>query len=106
MDDLIEGFIRIARLQKLDGPMNLGNPTEFTVAELANLVNKLTGSKSPIEKRPLPADDPKQRKPDITKAQKLIRFEPQVSLEQGITRTISDFRERLVPSEGKAQKGA
>ena len=103
VDDLIEGFIRIARLPKLDGPMNLGNPTEFTVAELANLVNRLTGGKAPIEKRPLPADDPKQRKPDITKAQKLIRFEPQVSLEQGITRTIADFRERL---EGKAQKEA
>jgi len=103
VDDLIEGFIRIARLPKLDGPMNLGNPTEFTVAELANLVNRLTGGKAPIEKRPLPADDPKQRKPDITKAQKLIRFEPPVSLEQGITRTIADFRERL---EGKAQKEA
>lgn len=86
--------------------MNLGNPTEFTVAELATLVNRLTGSKSAIEKRPLPADDPKQRKPDITKAQKLIRFEPKVTLEQGIQRTIADFRERLVPNEGKARKDA
>jgi UDP-glucuronate decarboxylase len=106
VDDLIEGFVRIARLSKLDGPMNLGNPAEFTVAELANLVNKLTGGTAPIEKRPLPADDPKQRKPDITKAQKLIRFEPQVSLEQGITRTIADFRGRLTPAQDKAQKGA
>jgi UDP-glucuronate decarboxylase len=86
--------------------MNLGNPTEFTVAELATLVNRLTGSKSPIEKRPLPADDPKQRKPNIEKAQKLIRFEPRVTLEQGIERTIADFRERLAPNGSKAQKDA
>jgi len=105
VDDLIEGFVRIARLKELDGPMNLGNPTEFTVAELANLVIKLTGTKSSLEKRPLPADDPKQRRPDITKAQKLIRFEPKVSLEQGLGRTIADFRERLSP-EGKPKKGS
>jgi UDP-glucuronate decarboxylase len=106
VDDLIEGFVRIARLSKLDGPMNLGNPAEFTVAELAMLVNRLTGSKSPIEKRPLPADDPKQRKPNIEKAQKLIHFEPQVTLEHGIQRTIADFRERLAPNGGKARKDA
>jgi UDP-glucuronate decarboxylase len=73
------------------------------VAELAGLVQKLTGSKTPIEKKPLPADDPKQRRPDITKAQKLIRFEPKVSLEQGLEKTIADFRERLVPADGKTR---
>jgi UDP-glucuronate decarboxylase len=104
VDDLIEGFVRIARLKELDGPMNLGNPAEFTVSELANLVIELTGAKSSLEKRPLPADDPKQRRPDISKAQKLIGFEPKISLEQGLERTIADFRERLSPG-GKQKKG-
>jgi UDP-glucuronate decarboxylase len=95
VDDLIEGFLRVARLDKLDGPLNVGNPTEFTMKELAELVIELTGTKSTIEHRPLPADDPKQRRPDITKAQNLIKFEPQVALREGLTRTIADFKARL-----------
>ncbi|HEX6767506.1 MAG TPA: SDR family NAD-dependent epimerase/dehydratase, partial [Polyangiaceae bacterium] len=80
------------------------NPAEFTVAELAALVAELTGAKSKVEKKPLPPDDPKQRRPDITKARETIRFDPQVSLRQGLERTIADFRERLSPREGVAQK--
>jgi len=100
VDDLIEGFLRVSRLEKLSGPMNLGNPGEFTIAELAEHVIELTGSKSKIEYRPMPPDDPKQRRPDITKAQQLIAFEPQIPLKKGLARTIEDFRERI------AQRGS
>jgi UDP-glucuronate decarboxylase len=95
VDDLIEGFVRVSRLPSFDGPMNLGNPGEFTIAELAKQVIELTQSSSIIEYRPLPADDPKQRCPDITKAKTLIQFEPRIPLRQGLERTIDDFRERL-----------
>jgi UDP-glucuronate decarboxylase len=95
VDDLIEGFIRVSRLDRLPGPMNLGNPVEFTISDLARLVVELTGAKSAVEYKPLPADDPKQRRPDITKAQSLIQFEPKVPLRQGLERTIADFKERL-----------
>ena len=96
VDDLIEGFIRVANLPSLDGPMNLGNPGEFNMLELANLVRELTGSPAPNVTKPLPADDPKQRKPDISRARELIQFEPQVPLREGLKRTIANFRERLV----------
>lgn len=95
VDDLIEGFMRVSRLEKLDGPMNLGNPGEFTIAELAKNVIELTRSGSKIEYRPLPADDPKQRRPDIGKAQRLIHFQPKIALREGLSRTIDNFRERL-----------
>ncbi len=95
MDDLLEGFVRVSRLPQLDGPMNIGNPGEFTVAELAQMVIELTGSKSTVEDRPLPADDPKQRKPDITRAKELIGFEPRVPLREGLARTIANFKERM-----------
>lgn len=95
VDDLVEGLCRVARLPELDGPMNLGNPSEFTVKALAQLVIEVTGSSSPLEYRPLPADDPKQRQPDITKATRLIQFEPRVELREGLERLTLDFRERL-----------
>ncbi len=95
VNDLIEGFVRVSRLDRLDGPMNLGNPEEFTIVELANEVIRLTGSRSTLEFRPLPADDPKQRRPDIGKARSLIQFEPNIELAQGLERTIKDFKERL-----------
>jgi UDP-glucuronate decarboxylase len=95
VDDLIEGFLRVSRLERLSGPMNLGNPGEFTIAELAEQVIELTGSKSKVEFRPMPADDPKQRRPDITKARQLIAFEPQIPLKKGLERTIDDFRDRI-----------
>jgi UDP-glucuronate decarboxylase len=95
VDDLIEGFVRVSRLPRLEGPMNLGNPGEFTIAELARHVIELTRSSSTVENRPMPADDPRQRRPDIAKARKLIEFEPKIQLPQGLERTIADFRERL-----------
>jgi UDP-glucuronate decarboxylase len=95
VDDLIEGFFRVGRLSSLDGPMNLGNPGEFTMLELAREVLALTGSGAGLERCPLPADDPKQRRPDIGRARDLIRFEPAVPLREGLGRTIEDFRPRL-----------
>jgi dTDP-glucose 4,6-dehydratase len=102
VDDLIEGFIRVSRLDRLEGPMNLGNPGEFTIAELAKMVIELTGTKSEVVHRPLPADDPKQRRPDITKAKKLIEFEPKIELRQGLERTIQNFKERLAERRAPA----
>jgi UDP-glucuronate decarboxylase len=95
VDDLIDGFLKVAALPSLDGPMNLGNPTEFTMQELAALVVELTETSSSIEYQPLPIDDPKQRRPDISRAQGLIGFEPSVPLREGLGRTIANFRERL-----------
>jgi UDP-glucuronate decarboxylase len=95
VDDLVEGLFRVSRLEALEGPMNLGNPGEFTMLELATLVRELTRSEAPLEFRPLPIDDPKQRRPDIAKAKALIGFEPTVPLRTGLTRTIADFRQRL-----------
>ncbi len=95
VDDLVEGALRVSRLEKLDGPVNLGNPGEFTIAELAALVIELTGSKSTIENHPMPADDPRQRRPDISRAQALFDFEPKIDLRAGLQKTIEDFRERL-----------
>lgn len=95
VDDLIEGFIRVSSLETLDGPINLGNPGEFTILQLAQLVRELTGATSEIEFHPLPADDPKQRRPDITRAKELLRFEPRFDLRAGLERTVANFKERL-----------
>lgn len=103
VDDLVEGIVRMARGSRLDAPVNLGNPGEFTVLELAKAVIELTESKSEIAMRPLPADDPKQRKPDISRASALLGFEPKVPLREGLQRTISDFRERLQRTPARAQ---
>lgn len=92
VDDLIEGFVRFMAQTESVGPMNLGNPSEFTIRELAEKVIALTGSSSRIVCRPLPADDPKQRQPDITSARSLLGWEPKVSLETGLRRTIEFFR--------------
>jgi dTDP-glucose 4,6-dehydratase len=94
VDDLIDGVMAV--FERGDpSPINLGNPVEFTVRELADLVLRLTGSKSPIVFEPLPADDPKQRRPDITRARRLLGWEPKVALEEGLERTIGYFRELL-----------
>ena len=75
------------------GPMNLGNPGEFTIHELAEQVIRLTGSSSKIVSRPLPTDDPRQRQPDITLARKVLGWEPTIHLEEGLKRTIDYFRD-------------
>jgi UDP-glucuronate decarboxylase len=95
VDDLIEGFVRVARLTALEGPMNLGNPGEFTMLGLAREVLALTGSRSAIEGGPLPADDPRQRQPDIGRARQLLGFDPRVPLRDGLGKTIEDFRPRV-----------
>jgi dTDP-glucose 4,6-dehydratase len=91
VDDLIEGIVRLFERGGAD-PTNLGNPHEFTVRQLADLVLRLTGSASPVVLRPLPTDDPKVRQPDITRARATLGWEPAVSLETGLGRTIEYFR--------------
>lgn len=91
VDDLVEGLIRLMG-SDVTTPVNLGNPGEFTMNELADLVLAMTGSHSEIVYRPLPADDPKRRQPDITKAQNLLGWSPKVPLEIGLSRTIDYFR--------------
>jgi UDP-glucuronate decarboxylase len=92
VDDLIEGFLRLmAAPDHLTGPINLGNPQETSVAELAELVITLTGSRSPITRRPLPVDDPVQRCPDIAQATQLLAWQPATPLDDGLARTIAYF---------------
>ncbi len=96
VDDLIEGFVRYMALSgDVPGPINLGNPGEFTMGELAEMVLRMTKSSSTIVYMPLPEDDPLQRRPDITKAKRLLDWEPQVPLEEGLGRTIRYFRDLL-----------
>lgn len=93
VDDLVDGLIRLMNQENTIGPVNIGNPGEFTIKQLAELAIEKTGSKSKIVYLPLPGDDPKQRKPDITKAQKYLGWEPKVPLEKGIIHAIKYFRE-------------
>jgi nucleoside-diphosphate-sugar epimerase len=92
VDDLIEGIVRLFERGGPE-PVNLGNPREFTVRELADLVLRLTGSQSQVVFHPLPTDDPKQRRPDITQAKRLLGWEPRVPLEDGLRRTIDYFQQ-------------
>lgn len=94
-DDLIEGFVRFMGQTKVVGPMNLGNPTEFTMMELAELVLELVGGKSKLVFKALPADDPKQRQPDISLAKATLGWEPKVPLKEGLARTIEYFKTQL-----------
>ena len=92
-DDLVEGIIRMMNgPEDFLGPVNLGNPGEFTIRELAELVLELTGSKAKLVTRPLPADDPTRRQPDITLAREKLDWEPKVKLREGLTKTIEWFR--------------
>ena len=95
-DDLVAGFMALMNADdSVVGPINMGNPGEFTMIELAEKVLRLTGSSSQLIYLPLPQDDPKQRKPDITKARQLLNWEPTVALEPGLARTIAYFRKAL-----------
>jgi UDP-glucuronate decarboxylase len=96
-DDLIEGFLRLMAYEGPDchEPHNIGNPGEFTMLELAKLVQELVGSKQPLVNEPLPKDDPKQRRPDIARAKANLGWEPKVPLRDGLAKTIAEFRERM-----------
>ena len=96
VSDLIEGFVRLMESDEtITGPINLGNPGEFTMKELAEQVLDLTGSKSKLEFRPLPADDPRQRQPDITQAKEKLGWQPSVPLKDGLVKTIAYFDQLL-----------
>ena len=107
VDDLIEGFIRLMDSpDEITGPINIGNPNEFTIRQLAERVIDLTGAKSKLVKRPLPADDPLQRKPDITKAQKILGWQPKIQLDEGLKKTIAYFDALLKTNRAISQVGA
>ena len=94
VSDLVDGVIRLM-LSKEHGPINIGNPREMTIKEIAETIIRMTGSKSTIVYRPLPKDDPKQRRPDITLARTLLGWEPKVALEEGLVTTLDYFRTRV-----------
>ena len=95
VDDLIDGMVRMMETEDFTGPVNLGNPGEFTMLELAEKVIALTGSSSRIVHKPLPSDDPLQRRPVIDLAKKKLGWEPTIHLEEGLKKTIAYFRDRL-----------
>lgn len=100
MDDLIKGMLRMmASRDGFTGPVNIGNPGEFTIKQLAEKVIDLTGSSSKLYYRALPEDDPLQRQPDITLAKKELGWEPKVPLEQGLTKVVAYFDELLRENE-------
>ena len=98
-DDLIEGFVRMMNQDETIGPINIGNPSEFTILELAEKVINLTGSQSKIIHEALPSDDPKQRQPDITQARQVLGWEPKYSLDEGLKPTIAYFDKLLAAGE-------
>jgi UDP-glucuronate decarboxylase len=101
VDDLIEGMIRLMESPaELQGPVNLGNPREFTIRELAETILEMTESKSRLEHLALPQDDPKQRQPDIKMARERLGWEPAVPLREGLAKTIAYF-DRLLSEHGK-----
>jgi UDP-glucuronate decarboxylase len=95
VDDLVSGLVSLMNTDDLHEPVNLGNEVEFTIAELAEEVARLCGATANIRRELLPADDPRQRKPDTTRAKELLSWEPKVALREGLKRTVEDFRSRL-----------
>ena len=96
VDDLVDGLIRLMESpDDVSGPINLGNPSEFTIRELAEVIIDLTGSASKIEHRALPIDDPRQRKPNIRKALELLNWQPRLPLREGLVKTIAYFEDYL-----------
>jgi UDP-glucuronate decarboxylase len=103
VDDLVEGLIGLMETNdETVGPVNLGNPEEFTIRQLAEIVVEITGSVSKIVHRPLPTDDPKQRQPDISKAQELLEWRPTVPLREGLTKTAAYFEDLLAKEPATA----
>ncbi|WP_395021396.1 UDP-glucuronic acid decarboxylase family protein [Dongia sp.] len=104
VDDLIDGFVRLmATDPAVTGPVNLGNPNEFTIRQLADVIREVVGNAVPIVELPLPKDDPRQRKPDITLARQLINWEPTVQLRQGIAATVAYFDQLLSAKSDRSQ---
>ena len=95
VDDLVEALIRLMNVNEVHDPVNLGNPGEFTIKELAEEIVKICGSNSGVEYLPLPQDDPKQRKPDISRAQELLDWNPTIPLNEGLQKTVAYFKERV-----------
>jgi UDP-glucuronate decarboxylase len=95
VDDLIDGMVRMMEAEDFIGPVNLGNPHEFTILELAQKIIAMTGSRSKIVRRPLPSDDPTQRQPDITLAKQKLGWQPKVDVDEGFKMTIDYFRKEL-----------
>jgi len=94
VDDLVEGILRLSRSSE-HLPVNIGNPHEFTILECAQAILQVTGSKSELRFAPLPQDDPTRRRPDITKARALLGWEPQISLAQGLERSLEFFKSKV-----------
>ena len=104
VSDLVDGLIRLmGSPDDVTGPLNLGNPNEFSIRELAELVVSLTGSRSKIEHRPLPMDDPRQRQPDISRAEKTLGWEPKVQLKEGLEKTVAYFH-ALLSEDGSSER--
>jgi len=98
VDDLVEGIVRLLHSDEAE-PVNLGNPSEVSILEFAQIINRMTGNTAGIVRRPLPQDDPKVRRPDISKARRVLGWEPRVSLEEGLARTIAYFRDKTSLAE-------
>jgi len=103
IDDLLEGLYRLL-LSDMNTPVNLGNPGEMSILEFAKLILKITGSKSEIVHLPLPEDDPHRRQPDISKAKQFLKWEPRISIEDGLARTIAWFKMHIRPGQGPLTK--
>jgi UDP-glucuronate decarboxylase len=107
VDDLIEAIIRMmATPREISGPINIGNPTEFTIRELAEFVIEITGAKSKLTFQPLPSDDPKQRQPDITLAKKVLDWQPSIPLRDGLVKTVAYFEKLLSAPDAPLSIGA
>lgn len=94
VDDLVEGIVRLLHSDEVE-PVNLGNPREMSILELAHLINRMTGNKAGVIFKPLPKDDPRVRRPDISKARRVLDWEPKIPLEEGLERTIEYFRAKV-----------
>jgi UDP-glucuronate decarboxylase len=110
VDDLIEGLVRLMDApDDFTGPVNLGNPAEFTILDLAEQIIQLTGSRSKLRFLPLPSDDPTQRRPDIRLAKKRLRWEPSIAPNDGLLRTIAYFNrllsEQMLKGNGEVETG-
>jgi UDP-glucuronate decarboxylase len=101
VSDLVEGLMRLMNGDHI-GPVNLGNPDEYTILELATAVQKLVNPKAEVKFEPLPQDDPRRRRPDITRANTWLNWEPKVPLQQGLKLTVEDFRSRISSAQPSA----